>query len=75
MKTKQSSTLLAEQPKLGTPTHPLKFGDSVQIMNTTMGGKVIVEGFGKILRATSVDDRYVVRFENGDEVERFVENH
>lgn len=61
--------------KLGTPTHPLKKGDKAQIKNMTFGGELIVEGWATILAATDTDDRYWVRFGNGDECERFVSNN
>lgn len=67
MKTKSTS----KSNKLGTSTHPLKKGERVSILNTTFGGQLITEGIATIVAAADADDRYLVRFENGDVVERF----
>lgn len=64
--------IFRDKNKLGTVTHPLNYGDAAEIKNTTFGGKIVTEGFAKIIGATDTDDRYLVQFSNGDEVERFV---
>jgi len=44
----------------------------VCIINCTLGGRFLVEGRARIVRPLG-DDRYLVRFPDGDLVERFVD--
>ncbi len=49
-------------------------GDKVKVMNRTYEGKSFVEGVAVLLRPLSERrDRWRVRFEDGDEVDRFVQ--
>ncbi len=57
-----------------TGTQPLfKRGDNVAIINRTLGGRYLVEGRAKIVRQLDVEGRYLVRFDDGDLVERCVD--
>jgi hypothetical protein len=51
---------------------PLKPGQQVWIINCTLGGRDLVEGRARVVRHLG-DDRYLVRFPDGDQVERFVD--
>lgn len=49
-------------------------GERVAIINRTYVGRFIVEGFALIVRQIEPNEaRYMVRFDNGDTVERFVD--
>lgn len=52
-----------------------KKGDKVAIINSTMGGKFIVEGYALIVRPVrDVDSQYLVNFGDGSgSLERFVD--
>jgi hypothetical protein len=51
---------------------PFKPGQQVWIINCTLGGRFLVEGRARVMRHLG-DDRYLVRFLDGDLVERFVD--
>lgn len=51
----------------------LKKGDFVRIFNTTMGGVIFEEGKARIMELTDTQDRFLVMFPNGDQVERFAQ--
>lgn len=62
--------------------HTFKRGAKVWVINSTMGGKFIVEGQAVILsKVKDVDEQYRVRFMRngepslGEEYERFVDPH
>ena len=43
--------------------HPYKVGDRVRVMNQTIGGRNIFEGYATIKRILPEDDMYMVEFE------------
>ena len=49
--------------------------DMVMIMNTTLDGELIEEGWAKILKCTDISHRYIVEFteEPGEKYERFAQ--
>ena len=49
--------------------HSYKVGDRVEVMNSTLGGKIISEGFATVRRLLKDKDRYLVQFD--DEAEKF----
>lgn len=51
---------------------PFKPGQQVWIINRTLGGQYLVEGSARVMRRLG-NDRYRVRFPDGDLVERFVD--
>jgi hypothetical protein len=51
---------------------PFKPRQRVWIINCTLGGRFLVEGRARIVRHLG-DCRYLVRFPDGDLVERFVD--
>ena len=55
--------------------HTLKRGQRVAIINQTIGGKFVLEGYAKILcRVLGVDEQYRVQFESDKSVwGRFVD--
>jgi len=54
--------------------HTFNKGAPVRVLNTTFRGEVIVEGEAIIVRPVNdIDEQYLVRFSNGDTVERFVD--
>ena len=53
--------------------HSFKEGDKVHVINQTMGGRFFVEGEVRVVSLLDDIERYLVRFPDGMEVERFVD--
>lgn len=54
--------------------HTYKKGDSVVILNQKLNGRFIVEGTAKVIRTIAdTDESYVVEFDDGSRVQRFVD--
>lgn len=52
----------------------MRTGQTVWVLNNTMSGTVIIEGQARILRRIPGETgHYIVRFDNGDEVERYID--
>lgn len=49
--------------------HSHSVGDRVEVKNTTLGGKIISEGFATVRKLLKGEDRYIVQFDG--EAERF----
>lgn len=49
-----------------------KRGDRVAVINQTYSGKFIVEGYANVWQSIG-DGRYVVRFDDGVDCERFID--
>ena len=53
--------------------HSYQVGDKVTVMNSTMGGKQVVEGIAIVRKLLPLRDRYMVSFEGErQQYERFV---
>jgi hypothetical protein len=54
--------------------HAFKKGDRVAVINQKLSGVFFVEGRATVVRRVrDLGESYVVRFENGDECQRFVD--